>query len=256
MGFFDFLSKENRAQGALDRQIKKVLNKHAQSPDRFVALERLRENGSPEALNGLARRFSYVYDKTIEDEQEKEWVAEALISAGEDAIDPVARYMREAETISYPLRVLEKIATPERLLPIIDDLLGREEPGYTRDPTRKLQMLSWLAEWKAAGDEATAKRIVPYLEDFDEGVRFAAVDAVARHRHEPTARAALLAAMLRPEEESRRIKVRIAEALSDAGWTITDRKDEVAKLLAVEPEKNGLPEFGMQHDKLVRKKEK
>ena len=79
---------------------------------------------------------------------------------------------------------------------------------------------------------------------------------MARHRHERTARAALLAAMLRPEEESRRIKVRIAEALSDAGWTITDRKDEVAKLLAVEPEKGGLPEFGMQHDKLVRKKEK
>ncbi len=250
MGLFDLLSKEGRVKSALRRNLARVLAKHAQSPDRFAAMEKLRQDGSEEALYGLAKRFSYVYDKTIEDEQEKDFVCDALIAKGELAIPAVRRYAKDADSLSWPLKVLERICTPAQLLEIVDEILEREEPGYTRDPARKIQLLTWLGEWTGATGAEIAKRIVPYLADFDEGVRFVAADALSHPgaRDEGAAKLPLLDALVRPEEESRRIKVRIAEVLAECGWTITERKEQVAPLLSSQ-----LPEFGMNHDKLVKK---
>jgi hypothetical protein len=247
MGLFDRFSKD----GGVERATKKVLNKHAQSADRFSALEKLRDVGTEDAMYGMARRFSFVYDKTIEDEQEKEWVEQALVAFGDRALKPLARYLKEAESLAWPLRVLDKIARPEQVLEILDQLLEREEPGYTRDPSKKLQMLSFLGDWKRAGDADVARRVVPYLADFDENVRFQAIEAIHHHPEEGAAKGPLLDALVRPEEESRRIKVRIAELLASVGWTVTTHKDRVAPMLT-----STLPEYGMTHDKLVRKKEK
>src|SRR5262245_2874638 len=122
MGLFDLLSKEGRAKSALERAKKKVMNSFLQSPDRFAAMEKLRDIGTEEALYGLAKRFSFVYDKGIEDEQEKEWVESTLVAAGENAVGAVRRFLLEADTVSYPLRVLEKIAQKERVLTIVDEL--------------------------------------------------------------------------------------------------------------------------------------
>ena len=248
MSLTDLFSKEGRAKSAVEKNAKRVLAKHLQSPDRYAAMEKLREIGTDEAIFALSRRYSYVYDKTIEDEQEKSWVHDSLVAMGDKAVPSLIRYLRSADTLSQPLQTLEKLATPKVLFEVIDELLGREEPGYTRNPTRKLQLLGWLSDWQEAPAAEISRRIVPYLTDFDEGVRFTAVESLAHHKDEATARAGLLAALLRPEEESRRILVRIAEVLAAAGWTVTDRKEEVARLITAQ-----LPEFGMQHDKLVRK---
>ncbi len=251
MGIFDLLSKEGRARSALERHIKKANDKYAQSPDRFAAMEKLREFGTEDALYGLARRFGFVYDKTIEDEQEKSWVADSLAGVGERAIAPVRRYILEGETCSYPLRVLERIATPEKVLEVIDELAEREEPGYTRHPQKKIQFIGWLGEWKGAKPGQVAKRIVPYLKDFDETVRFTAIDALAHQPDETAAKGPLLDALIRPEEESRRILVRAAEVLADAGFRVDDtpaHKQGVVKLL-----EGTLPEFGLSHEKLFRK---
>ena len=254
MGLMDLFSKEGRAKGALARNIARVSNKYAQSPDRFAAMEKLREDGSEEALYGLCRRFSFKYDKGIEDEQEKEWAVEALVSRGESAIPAVRRYAKEADTLSWALKILEGIthgdtgAGPKSvMLEIVDEILASEPPGYTRDPSRKLEMIGFLSEWHGAPAAQVAPRIVPYLKDFDQNVRFAAADALAHQPDEASSRAPLLDAMLRPEEELRRIKVRTAEVLADQGWTVTDRKEAVAAMIA-----SDLTQFGMHHYKLVR----
>ena len=251
MGIFDLLSKEGRAKSTLERQIKRANDKFLQSPDRFAALEKLRELGTTEALYGLVRRFGFVYDKTIEDEQEKEWVEDTLASLGDLSFVPVKRYILEGETISYPLHVLERIADADKVLAVIDELVAREEPGYTRHPQKKLQFLTWLGEWKGASPAEVAKRIVPYLADFDETVRFTAVDALAHQKDETAARGPLLDALIRPEEESRRILVRIADVLCDCGWRVDDspeHKQGVVKLLGTT-----LGEFGLSHEKITRK---
>ncbi len=252
MGLMDLFSKEGRAKGALARNIARVSNKYAQSPDRFAAMEKLREEGSDEALYGLCRRFSYVYDKGIEDEQEKAWAVEALVSKGESAIPAVRRYAKEASTLSWALKILEQVTHGEKgarkMLEIVDEIFAAAPPGYTRDPSSKLEMIGFLSEWHGAPASEVAPRIVPYLKDFDQNVRFAAVDALAHQPDETSSRLPLLDAMLRPEEEARRIKVRSAEILADQGWTVTDRKEAVAAIIA-----SDLTQFGMHHDKLVRK---
>ncbi len=247
MGLFDRLSKEGRAKSALDRAVKKAGDKQAQSADRFAAMEKLRDDGSDEALYGLARRFSFTYDKGIDDEQEKEWAVEALTAAGERAVPAIHRFVLESETISHGMKVLERVAARDKILGIVDEILAREEPGYTRDPQRKIQILTFLSEWTAGGAADVSKRVAPYLADFDENVKFTAIETIA-HQPDPSARVALLEALVRPEEESRRIKMRIADVLAQVEWQVTERKEQVSKLLATD-----LNEFGMHHDKLVRK---
>jgi HEAT repeat protein len=107
--------------------------------------------------------------------------------------------------------------------------------------------MTWLSEWTAGGAANVMQRVIPYLADFDENVRFAAIEAVA-HQPDDSARLPLLDALTRPEEESRRLRTRIAEVLAQTGWTVTEKKEPVQKLLASE-----LSDYGMHHDKLVKK---
>jgi HEAT repeat protein len=246
MGFFDLLSKEGRQKSALEGAVKKVQDKYGQSADRYGAMERLKEIGSEDAFAGLCKRWDMDCDKTIENEEEKQWVVDTMTALGDRAIEPIRRFLRSSARVSYGLRVLEQIAPEDKVLAIVDEVLAKEEPGYTRDPSKRQQLITWLGQWTGPAAEV-AKRVVPYLADFDQEVRFAAVEALASHLDEASSRAPLLDALLRPEEESRRIKIRAAEVLAQAGWTVTDRKEEVQKLLG------DLTMFGMEHDKLKKK---
>ncbi len=67
MGFLDLFSKEKTRE----RNAGRAINKYAQSGDRLKALQTLLAEGSPEALYAVMRRFGMMYDKTIDDEQEK-----------------------------------------------------------------------------------------------------------------------------------------------------------------------------------------
>ena len=107
---FGLFSKEK----ALKRAMDKTVNKHAQSADRWAAMEKLRNDGSEEALFALCRRLSFNYDKTIEDEQEKQWVYETLTSKGPDAVAPLLRYMKQADSIAYPLRIRDTVPAVAR----------------------------------------------------------------------------------------------------------------------------------------------
>jgi hypothetical protein len=250
MGIFDLLSREGRAKSALAKHIKKTTDKLAKSEDRYPAMEALRDIGTDEALYGLCRRFGFVYDKTQYDEQEKQWVEDTLVSMGDRALPPLRRYLLAGESLSYPLRVLEKIAPPDKVLEIVDEVCAREEPGYTRNPQKKIQLLTWLGEWSEAGGGEVARRVVPYLTDFDETVRFTAVEALAHaSADEASSRTPLLAALVRPEEESRRVLVRVAEVLAQRGWRVGDEhREAVAAVVA-----GKLPEFSLEKDKLVKK---
>ncbi len=65
----------------------------------------------------------------------------------------------------------------------------------------------------------------------DEGVRFKAVEALLHQGQREIILAPLVARLLNKSEESRRIKVRIVEGLSEAGVPITDRPSEVERAL-------------------------
>ena len=219
MGILDFLSKAGREKRSLDSSVKRVVNKYAQSPDRFKAFEALLDDGSPDAIYGLMRRFGMVYDKSIEDEQEKEWVFDALVEKGASIVPQIERYLRSADSISWPLRLLDKVASKEYELEVVAKVLAEHEPGYERDPTKKIQLLNHLAGLKTQSGEA-AKLAAPYLVDMDEGVRYAAAEALVRLGEEAPARDALIAQFLSDSEESLRLRLLVAEGFVDHGWRV------------------------------------
>ena len=145
MGFLDWFSKDGRDERAREKNAARVINKYAQSPDRMKAMQELRDDGSAEALYALMRRFGMMYDKTIEDEQEKEWAFEGLVEKGAAALPALKKYMISADSISWPLRLLDKVVdTKEGQIDVIAEVLERHEPGYERDPTKKIQLLTHL----------------------------------------------------------------------------------------------------------------
>lgn len=223
---FGLFSKER----ALQKTIDKATNKLSQQPDRWGALERLREDGSEEALYGLCKRWSITSLKGVEDEQEKNWVVDALVEKRGDALPAVRRYMKNAEQLSYPLKVLERVADHDKALEVIDEILATETPGYVRMPDRRIDLLKWLGEWKGATDDELISRVTPYLPDFDENVRFTAIDVLSTRAPDRIANY-LVEALLRPEEDSGRIRRAIVEALERTKAPVGDRGKEVAAML-------------------------
>src|SRR5579859_4089734 len=97
MGLKDFFSSEGRAARSLQKHVNRARNKDAQHVDRQSSLDVLRDaaqDGSEEAMAGLLSRFTIRYDKSIEDEQEKEFVAEELINLGTKVLPPLQRHLR------------------------------------------------------------------------------------------------------------------------------------------------------------------
>lgn len=229
MGILDLFSKQGRKERARASNIKGAVNKFSQSADRFRALQALRDDGSSEALYGLLRRFGMMYDKTIEDEQEKDWVFEVLVEKGVSLLPSLKKYMLSADSISWPLRLLDKVADRETELAALQEILARHEPGYERDPTKKIQLLNHLAGLK---DKRVPPLVAPYLADMDEGVRYAAVESLVRQADEGAAAAPLLERFVNADEDSLRIRLQIADGFADLGWLVpADRRDAVQKFL-------------------------
>jgi hypothetical protein len=248
---FGLFSKER----ALQKTIEKATNKLAQQPDRWGALERLRDDGSEDALYGLCKRWGVTSLKGVEDEVEKSWVVDVLVEKGnayppavegqtteqrdagrkqnqERVTAALVRFIKSSTelSLSYPLRVLEKVAEHDKLLAIVDEIFKSEPPVYTRFPDRRIDLIKWFTEWKDAKDDEVIPRVVPYLKDFDENVRFTAIDGLAHHSTEKIA-GPLIDAIVRPEEESGRIRRTIVEVLERKKVPLGARGPEVAAVL-------------------------
>ncbi len=229
MALLDIFSKEKREARARTGNIQRAINKYSQTGDRYKAMEALAIEGSDESTYGLLRRFGMMYDKSIEDEQEKEWVYDTLVSKGESALPAVKRYLVSANSVSWPLRVLQKIApSKDAELDTVAEVLARHEPGYERDPTKKIQLIRHLGLMKLAKAPAL---VAPYLGDMDEGVRLASIEALLTLKNEETARDKLLELFISDAEESLRLRRCIAEGFADLGWLVQGHRGGVEKKL-------------------------
>ncbi len=223
---FGLFSKER----SLQRTIDKAINKLAQQADRWAALEKLREDSSDEALFGLCKRFSVTSMKGVEDEQEKNWVVDALVEKGGASLAPLIRYMKGADQLSFPLRVLERIADHDKIIGVVDELFASEPPGYARFPERRIDLIKWFTEWKGATEDEVLPRVIPYVTDFDENVRFVSIDGVSS-RDPKKIVGPLVDALVRPEEESGRIRRTIVEVLERTKAPLDGRSKDVAAML-------------------------
>lgn len=207
MGWFDRIFG-NSPQKNIEKWGLKSIDKMAQSADRMEALFWLNEEGSQESLLRLFRRFSFKHDKTIDDEEEKSWVYNALVEKGEDVLVPLEQYLLETDSLSWPLRILAQVATPQKRAQILEQICKQNPNEYTRDTTKKVQLLSWLGEHPS---KENIDLLVPYLSDPSEEVRFTAVHALFLQQSSDGWVNNILELLVSKEEESRRIKLFIVE---------------------------------------------
>lgn len=200
-------------------QIKKlaerVVNKRGQSPDRWEAIQALAKLHTAEAVAALLPRFTFYVEPSINDQEEKDAAFQGIIAAGSAAIGPVADFLKRAESISWPIKMLERIAGPEAVIERMLELLAGMDTEYERDPQKKIQVLVELEDRR---DARIAPAVLRFLEDANETVRFHAASTLLRQDDAPEHKAALAARIER--EESVRVRVRILDGFIQAGWSI------------------------------------
>jgi hypothetical protein len=175
------------------------------------------------------------------DEEERDTLGDGAATALADAIRGCASSLRELKLVQQrigrgevaalagsigALRVLERLGDHDGVLAVADELFASERPGYVRLPDRRIDLIRWFSEWKPATDEEAVSRLAPYTTDFDENARFAAIEGLA-HRAPALIAPPLVTALLRPEEESGRIKRTILEVLARSRAPLGERAPEV-----------------------------
>ena len=228
MGLRDLFSSAGRDKSRLDKLIRTVENKYAQSPDRYAAMERLLAMEGVPALIGAMRRFTVAASKSIEDEEEKGWLYRQITGLPRERVLPAAReFLLHQESIAWVLRIVEDVARPEEEWEILEAVLAKHPPVYERDPATKLDLLTRLQE---LADPRVPALVARYLGDPDEGVRYAAVEALIKLA-DPATLDALVARLAHPDEDSIRLRHRALAGLAGLGWDVSAHKAALAPLL-------------------------
>lgn len=214
MGLFDFFS--GGPDGQLKRHSKRAMNLNAQAEDREASLHWLAQDGSEQAILGLLGRYSVTYEHQMKDLSEKELVFELLETLGDQVCAPIKIWARRAPKFARPLQLVDKFEGEEATVTLLVEMLGLENDPFK--PEKKRQILIKLAEYI---DERIVPAIEPCLRDFDEGIRYAAVEAVLSQPDE-VVRGHLASSIADEKEESNRLRVRIAEAFHQRNWSLDE----------------------------------
>ncbi|MDP3279316.1 MAG: hypothetical protein Q8Q09_29260 [Deltaproteobacteria bacterium] len=220
MGLFDFFKgKSDKTavdEKSLSRHAERIMDKRALSPDRFASIDFLCKVGTPEGWRAVLPRFNFNVDPSITDREEKQYIFDAAVLDPEHAIDPVCEFLKTAETLHWPIKVLRKITTSERIVSELLAILDGFDTGYGRNADRKAQV---IAELENDNDPRIAESALPFLRDFSEDVRFHAVRTIMAQDAESEASAALSKLLI--EDESTRIRTTVLEGYLQNGWKVS-----------------------------------
>jgi hypothetical protein len=219
---------EARKKKSFERLVTRLLSKNHQHEDRMAAIEQLAAMDSKEATSALFRRWDMMADKAREDQAEKEYLLDVLVGMGPKMLDALREHNDRSPNVTWPIQVLRKVATEEDVVTELLRVLGREQARLASwKPEKKARLLQLLSDHEDARIEAAA---LLSLHDFDEHVRFEAVQLLQK-RGGDTAAAPLVDRLLHRDEDSARVREAILRALAARGWSVAERKDSVQALL-------------------------
>ena len=218
MALFGLFGSKPRPSG-LKKHIERVSNKRAIDADRWESIQVLSKAGTEEALEGLLLRFTVYVDSSITDQEEKNVVFDAVVNAGDMALEPVVRFLRRAESIAWPLKMLEALCEPEVVTDHLLDVLESMDTEYERDPQRKIDVIVALGERR---DPRLVLALRRFLEDSNETVRFSVVGSLLAQDDAASAVSDLLACY--GQEESLRVRNRIVEGLAERQLAVPEAR--------------------------------
>lgn len=220
----------------IDKIAKLASNPFAQPDVRMKEMQRLLQEGTDPAYRGLLKRFAANANGQIADEEEKQWLEDAIVDVGDSIQEPLEEYIRANKTLSYALRAYERIFGLDRAIAFFLEVLNRHGPEAYREAEAKQQIALVLAEH--AQDHRVLDGLLPFVEDHSDDVRWAVLDAVegaASEGHlsdEDKARyIEAMSRILLDDATGPRVQRRVAEFLKDKGWSVGLPEGEVCPLL-------------------------
>jgi hypothetical protein len=233
MGLFDLFKggkggdKDERSKSSpAAKWANTAADKRAQNYDRQEAIQALAALGSADAAAALLKRFTFTIDPSITDQEEKDAAFAGVLKAGKDAIEPVRAFAGKAESLAWPMKVLKEILAEDEYVEELVLWLSRWDTEYAKFIDPKLQLLVELEDYR---HEKIREAVAPFLEDVNETARFHAAASTLAQQDE-----AALPALLKvlEDEESVRVKNKIADGLVARGWAIPEeQRDAVRKTL-------------------------
>jgi len=215
MGIFDmFLSEDKR----ISKQQRVLTNRDSQPEDRDNAARWLVDNGSPKAVVALLSRFDMKLENQLKDAGERDFLYSMVVGLGDALERPLDRHLKRCKNLAFPLKLVVETKGEQAAIEKVLDLLRKEHEKDDFKPRRKTDLLVWLAPHAHAGAVEGAKL---FLEDFDENVRYAAIEVLAT-QNPPELGELLEPVLTRPEEDANRVKVRIAEIFQQRGLVVAD----------------------------------
>jgi hypothetical protein len=226
MGLFDYFSPA----GKMKRLGKRLTERYGPPETRQKAIVTLAELGTPEALAMLLLRFTITSEPRITDADEKEDVFRRIVDAEETSIGPLKEFVRRQESVSWALRALAELLTPPEVVGIVVGELEQLANEYTREPDKKVQLITWLAEHRPDDlDARVGPTLLPFLADRSDDVKLAAARTLAPLKLE-AAREPMLEALVEPEQGARVRRV-LMDALADGGFGVQGYREKVEALL-------------------------
>jgi HEAT repeat protein len=185
------------------------IEKRAQNYDRQEAIQALADLGTREAAEILLKRFTFHIDPSITDQEEMDAAFRGILRSGQEAIEPVREHAAKAESLAWPEELLRWLAP--------------WDTEYAKFVDPKVQILAELEEHRHPQIREQVER---FLEDVNEPARFHSVSALLA---QDDAAAAPALARLLADEESVRVRNRIADGLSTRAWSLPEETRAAAR---------------------------
>lgn len=218
MPWYDIFIDAVGAGNTVPRHGKRVADRDASKEDREASVAWLADNGTPEALLALCGRFGLQIENQLKDQEEKDTVVDHLVERASVGATAARTWASRGPHFANAVRVVERVEGAAAALALLVELLDKESVEEEFKIEKKRNLLISLAMHKDPTIVPAASR---FLADHDEGVRHAAIEALAAQEGEQ-AREGLLGALTRHAEESTRIRGRLGEIFAARRWPVGD----------------------------------
>jgi HEAT repeat protein len=224
---FDFF-KRNQSPSAkqIEKVVKRLTEPQGEDAPRIEAAEKLAEWGTPEALYALLKRFTISSKVITQDIEEKRMVVQMLVEKGDEAVEPILKFLSHHHHVEWPVQALSQILTREELVPKLVGALEKVAAASEFTPPEHKSDLIRAMRGHVTPEIAAVLR--QFLADADDDVRIAAIEAISEVGE--SMREPLLEAFIEAGDRPR-IRIRVAEIFADHEWPVKGYRPKIEETL-------------------------
>jgi HEAT repeat protein len=224
---FDFFKRNQPpSPKQIEKVVKRLTEPQGEDAPRIEAAQKLADWGTPEALYALLKRFTISSKVISQDIEEKRMVVRMLVDKGNDAVEPILRFIGTHHQVEWPVQALSEILPREELVPKLVSALEKVAAASAFTPPEHKADLIRAMRGHVTPEIAAVLR--QFLSDDDDDVRIAAIEAIAEAGEDM--REPLIEAFLESGDRPR-IRIKIAEIFSEHDWPVKGYRPKVEQAL-------------------------